>query len=1373
MAFIGFIQPFDPAAESWISWVERLEQYMEANNVTVEKKVAVFLTALGQAAYGTLRDLVSPDKPASKSLPELIQTLHTHYNPKPLEIAERFKFYSRRQQAGEDIKTYIIALRKLAATCQFGDYLQTALRDMFVMGLCDPAIQKRLLTEPDLTLTKATDLATVMELATRDATLLKAPPTTPASQCEEIFHTAITQRSRRPSPATQLKPRHPNSSVSGTPTCYRCGNTTHSAPACKFKDVVCFRCGKTGHIGRVCRSSRSPNTTTKDRRKQTFRVDMDNNGFSSDEETCVQHVGLFQVAGSTPAIKVDVTLNGCPVSMDVDTGAAVSVISWTDLKASGLSLPLKPTKLTLQTYSKELLQPLGYVKPLVTLGNRSQSRRLYVVRNGGPPLYGRDWIKALGMPPFTIAQCTLLSKVDHWVESLKSRFNEVFEDSLGTVKGKMAHLLLKPGATPRFCKARSVPFALRKKVEAELDHLLAEKIITKVDRSEWASPIVPVKKKNGDIRICGDFRVALNNQLLVDQYPLPRLEDLFGSLAGGQKFTKIDLKQAYLQLQVHPDSRHLLTINTHKGLFQYNRMVFGIAPAPAIWQRIMDEVLAGIPFTQCLLDDMLITGPTDEEHRKNVEAVLERLQKYGLRVNLSKCEFLKSQLEFCAHTVDRHGLHTTEEKVKALTHAPTPRNVTQLRSYLGLLNYYHRFLPNLAHQLYPLHRLLDARAKWIWTDKCEEAFRLSKELILSSRVLVHYDLKKPVILACDASPYGLGAVLSHVMPDGTERPISFASRSLTSAEQNYSQIDKEALAIVWATKKFHAYIYGREFTLITDHKPLLSILNPQKGISTTTASRLQRYALFLGAYAYSIRYRSHDTHGNADAFSRLPLRDDHPLREVRVVEVHRPQSCMSTSLIARHTATDPFLSQIFSYVQTGWPERVSGEFRPYFARKCELVTNAGCLQWGNRVIVPQYLQSTMLRILHEGHPGVVRMKQRARSYVWWPQMDTAIEDYVAQCPGCCQAQRPQKRGTLQPWPWPTEPWSRLHLDFAGPIQGKMYLIVVDAHSKWPEVFQMPSITSAATILVLRKLFAQYGLPTAIVSDNGTQFTSHEFQSFLSGLGVQHYKTAPYHPASNGLAERFVQTFKKHLLSTLDQVGLSEEKLLEFLIMYRNTKHATTGLSPAFLMFGRHLRTKLDLVRPQEQSPTPPPPGRLGFRAGDLVWSRNYRALPPWLPGVIDGTFGRRMYLVRLEEGICVRRHLSQLRKRICRPLVTKPTPLSNHPPESTLNSAGDIWHGVWHDPTSLQPNPEPVGDQIPEEPGHVPGVTETDLSVGRPLTSPEPLTDSIPPGAVPLRKSTRQRRQTPRWQSAEILRDTLEVREQRQRAHEVLRKSQN
>uniref|UniRef100_A0A8C5QUS7 ribonuclease H n=1 Tax=Leptobrachium leishanense TaxID=445787 RepID=A0A8C5QUS7_9ANUR len=376
--------------------------------------------------------------------------------------------------------------------------------------------------------------------------------------------------------------------------------------------------------------------------------------------------------------------------------------------------------------------------------------------------------------------------------------------------------------------------------------------------------------------------MALNNQLPVDQYPLPRLEDLFSSLAGGQRFTKIDLKQAYLQLKVHPDSQHLLTINTLKGLFQYTRMVFGIATVPAIWQRIMDEVLAGIPYTQCMLDDMLITGPTDAEHRKNVEAVLERLQTHGLRVNLSKCEFLKTGLEFCAHTVDRHGLHTTEEKLKALTHAPTPQNVTQLQSYLGLLNYYHCFLPNLAHQLYPLHRLLDAKTKWIWTAECEKAFMLSKELILSSQVLVHYNLKKPVTLACDASPYGLGAVLSHVMSDGTERPISFASRSLTSAEQNYSQIDKEALAIVWATKKFHTYIYGRDFTLITDHKPLLSILNPQKGISTTTASRLQRYALFLGAYNYSIRYHSHDAHGNADAFCILPI-GVHPPSDIRIV----------------------------------------------------------------------------------------------------------------------------------------------------------------------------------------------------------------------------------------------------------------------------------------------------------------------------------------------------------------------------------------------------------------------------------------------------------------------------------------------------------
>ncbi|XP_040197550.1 uncharacterized protein K02A2.6-like, partial [Rana temporaria] len=573
---------------------------------------------------------------------------------------------------------------------------------------------------------------------------------------------------------------------------------------------------------------------------------------------------------------------------------------------------------------------------------------------------------------------------------------------------------LKPNAQPKFFKARTVPFALRAGVEAELCRLEEQGVISKVEHSEWASPVVPVKKSNGDLRICGDFRMALNSQLEIDQYPLPRVDDIFASLAGGQKFTKLDLKQAYLQFEVHPSSRKFLTINTHKGLYQYNRMVFGVASAPAIWQRKMDEILADIPFTQCLLDDMLITGRTDQEHKQNVELVLARLQEQGLKVNLAKCQFMVPKLEFCGHLVDAEGIHTTEAKVDALVKAPAPTNVQQLRSYLGLLNYYHKFLPDLAHTLFPLNKLLEKHSRWDWSAACQRAFEVSKRKLLASRMLVHYDLQKPLTLACDASPYGLGAVLSHILPDGSEKPVAFASRSLTKAESNYSHIDKEALALIWAIKKFHLYLYGREFTILTDHKPLLQIFSPDKGISQTTAARLQRYALFLGAYSYKIQ-----------------------------------------------------------------------------------------------------------DLLHTGHPGSTRMKQKARGYVWWPNLDSDITTYVNACAGCAQTARDPPRGCVQPWTWPTVPWFRLHLDFAGPIRGHTFLIIVDAHSKWPEVIPVTQPTTKATVSILLHLAATFGYPREIVTDNGAQFTS---QRFLTAHNIKHKLTAPYHPATNGQAERFVQTF---------------------------------------------------------------------------------------------------------------------------------------------------------------------------------------------------------------------------------------------------------
>ncbi|XP_056132822.1 uncharacterized protein K02A2.6-like, partial [Lampris incognitus] len=656
-------------------------------------------------------------------------------------------------------------------------------------------------------------------------------------------------------------------------------------------------------------------------------------------------------------------------------------------------------------------------------------------------------------------------------------------------------------------------------------------MISPVEHSDWATPVVPVNKKDGTVRLCGDFKVTLNQALCVDKYPIPRIEDLFSSLAGGQRFSKPDLSNAYLQMEVVEESRKLLTIFTQKGLFCYNRLPFGIASAPALFQKAMDQVLVGLPFTHCYLDDILVSGPDEETHLKALDDVLTRLEEYGLHVKKDKCMFVQKSVEYLGHIIDAAGLQKSPEKERAVVEAPAPTNVSQLRSLLGMINYYGRFIPDLATNLQPLNALLHKGKKWQWTTACEAAFRKVKELMVSQKVLTHYNPELPLHLACDASPYGVGAVLSHVIPDGVEKPITYATRTLSKAEQNYAQIEREALGIVFGIRKFHQYLYGNKFTLLTDHRPLTSILSPVRSTPLMAAARMQRWALLLSAHDYIIEYHKASAHTNADGLSRLPLPDTHD-DKIDTVDVFYMSQLdtlpISTTDIRNNTRSDPTLSRVLEMVTIGhFPntKNTDTELSVFLTHQNDLTIQQGCLMWGTRVVVPPKLRPRVLNELHTAHPGVVRMKRLARSYVWWPGIDSQIELQAKSCHSCQRSQKEPSLAPLHPWMWPSGPWERIHVDFAGPFEGHMYLVVVDAHSKWPEVQIMDSTTASKTITVLRGLFSRHGLPHILVSDNGPQFCSEEFTTFLKANGVKHIRSAPYHPATNGLAERFVQTFK--------------------------------------------------------------------------------------------------------------------------------------------------------------------------------------------------------------------------------------------------------
>ena len=333
---------------------------------------------------------------------------------------------------------------------------------------------------------------------------------------------------------------------------------------------------------------------------------------------------------------------------------------------------------------------------------------------------------------------------------------------------------------------------------------------------------------------------------------------------------------------------------------------------------------------------------------------------------------------------------------------------------------------------------------------------------------MHYNSELPLSLACDASSYGIGAVISHTFPDGAERPIAFASRSLSPTERNYSQLDKEALSLVFGVKRFHQYLYGRKFVLINDYNPLTTILGQKQKVPSIAAARLQRWALLLSAYEYDLKYRRSAQHGNADWLSRLPL--DHCVPdEVSSAEARKVNLTQLTALpltskeLARETMKDLLLCKVFRYTMQGWPPTVGSDLLPFFRKRVKISIEDGCLLWVIRAIIPSSLQDQLLDELHVSHIGMVKRKALARQYMWWSKIDTAIEQQARTCKAFQATGKLLPRVTPRPWNWPSKPFQRIHVDFAGPFLAHIFLLIIDAYSKWLEVYRMFSSTTGRTI----------------------------------------------------------------------------------------------------------------------------------------------------------------------------------------------------------------------------------------------------------------------------------------------------------------------
>ena len=782
-ATYGVLPEFDPDRDSVKSYTARAKVFFKANSIVEEKQAPIFLSCIGARTYDLLESLLAPTTLDEATFETLVKTLEEHFQPKPNSISKRYALSQRAQQPTETIAQYLAALRKLAIDCDFAskELLEEALRDRLVSGVCSAALRKKLLTMKDLTFAEACETAKSMEAAEADAKAIASISTAAVPATVQLVSKHQRWRGRQSSshspPQDKQQP------------CYRCGRRNHLPHQCKFRDAICHACGKRGHIAPACRSKqRQPQGPPPLKRGQTGTKA---NYVGVEADPAEEELHLFTLERGSRKVKpirYQLTLDGIPVWMELDTGAEVSVLPESTYLSLFPEKKLVMSAAILKTYTGEPIPVVGEIEVGVQYNSQALTARLVVVSTDGPALLGRDLLRKIKLDWSAVNR---LSDANPALITLLDQHKAVFAEGLGTVKTNRAKLHLRSSATPKFCKARSIPFAIKDIIGAELNSLEAAGILEKVSHSDWATPIVTVPKKDGSYRICGDYKVTINPVLDVDQYPLPNPTDLFASLAGGQKFTKLDLSKAYQQLLLEK-SKDFTTITTHQGLYRYTRLPFGIASAPAVFQRTMDTILQGIPNVICYIDDILVTAPTDEAHLRNLQEVLRRLEDHGFRVRRDKCAFMQLSVEYLGHRVDAQGLHPLESKKDAISQAPEPENLQQLRSYLGLLNYYGRFIPNLATVAHPLHKLLRDDVQWDWSAECAKAFAATKQALVSSDVLIHYDPSLPISLAGDASAYGLGAVISHSLPDGTERPIAFASRTLSSSERNYAQLEKEA-----------------------------------------------------------------------------------------------------------------------------------------------------------------------------------------------------------------------------------------------------------------------------------------------------------------------------------------------------------------------------------------------------------------------------------------------------------------------------------------------------------------------------------------------------------------------------------------------------
>lgn len=727
------------------------------------------------------------------------------------------------------------------------------------------------------------------------------------------------------------------------------------------------------------------------------------------------------------------------------------------------------------------------------------------------------------------------------------------------------------------------PYRMSFKEKEQLSEIIEDLLqngIIRESSSPYASPVLLVNKKNGQKRLCIDYR-ALNRKTLKDKYPLPRIEDRLDSLGGNSFFTSLDLTSGYYQVPVAEECKHLTAFVTPDGLYEYNRMPFGLANAPSVFQRAMNSMLNGAEPNLALayMDDLLIPSSTIQEGLDKLDKVFQLLRRAKLTLNPKKCVFFQKNIEYLGYEISEHGIRPGKLKIEAVKSFPVPKNVHEVRQFVGLASYFRRFVRNFSAIARPLTVLTKKDEPWHFGQSQIEAFETLKERLVSRPILALYDPKASLEVHTDASKLGIGAILLQNGDKGLQ-PIAYYSRQTSPEEQKFHSYELETLAAVTALNRFRVYLLGTSFKLVTDCNAIKSTMTKRDLIP-----RVARWWIAMQEFDFTIEYRAGAKMSHVDALSRNPIvADDPPFRDDddRVFSIHWDINKIDVAderWLQTVQQSDSELQRIVSILKD--PEsnnivEVKNNFTIKNNKLYRIVRKDDTVRllW----VVPKSVRWQIVKSNHDdvGHFSYDKTYEKVRRVYWFKNMRRFIKKYCKSCLNCAHNKLPggPKEGMLHPIPKPDKPFEMLHADHCGPFpqskkRNSYILAIIDSFTKFIYIKPVKNCKSKTTINVFDEYFALFGVPCKLITDKGTSFTSREFSNFVKEKGIKHIINAVATPRANGQIERYNRSIVDALTAINHERPDDEWDIMIPRVQWglNNTINKSTGKSPAEVLFG--------------------------------------------------------------------------------------------------------------------------------------------------------------------------------------------------------------